>query len=233
MPVNVGLGTCGRTLWNAPSCSFVDGPSRLLPILRLHSSIDWPKGFLGMLFADPATNRARKAEIDTTITAMLDSCCCQNATQTMSTSPLASRQLEIRTIAITIITIDRHKESPKASRCLKPTRISQSRTIGKERTVISVITSRTVVIAVSRTTLKFPTDPEHAGATVSGIVTGTESHIHRTFSTAVKGHVSQSATVAPIHESTVIPRTHHHHTYNFGSRTMSLRKKNRKANLTG
>ena len=60
-------------------------------------------------------NRVRKAESETTMTATLDFCCCQNVIQIISTSPLASLMPDILTIATSVITIDRHKEGLRAN----------------------------------------------------------------------------------------------------------------------
>lgn len=162
MPVRVGLGTCGSMLDPGTSCSSVVGPMRRRSSLRLQSLTDCRRGFLLGLVMDADTNKERKADTDTTMTAMLDSCCCQNASQTMSTSPFVSLKVEILTMATAIITMERHKEIPSANFCRKSTRTSHKRTTGKERTTMSVTTSTAVVAAVSRTTLASAADPEQA-----------------------------------------------------------------------
>ena len=170
------------------------------------------------------------------MTEMLDSCCCQKYSQTMSTSPSASLKYDILTIATTTMTTERHRKRASANFCLTSMRNPQRSTMGNDRTIMSVAMSATVVMAVSRTTLVFPADPEQAVATLSsawakpGILS---INLQSTFSTAVQGHVSKSATVAATQESVVIAKAHHHHMHNLGSRKMSLRKKNRKPNLTG
>lgn len=162
MPVKVGLGTRGSVLATGISCSFVVGPMRLFSTLRLHSLTDCLKGFLMGLFMDAATNKERTVDVETTVTAMLDSCCCDNASQTISTSPFTSLKAEILMMAITIITSERHKEMPSANFCRTFTWTSQRRMTGKDRTTTSVITSTAVVMAVSRMTLKLPEGPEQA-----------------------------------------------------------------------
>lgn len=123
---------------------------------------------------DLATNRARKAEIENTITAMLDSCCCQNASQTMSTCPLASLIPEILTMATATIKIERQSERPRANFWRVSTRTSHSRTIGNDRTMMSVVMSTTVVMAVSRMTLKSPEGPEQAEMFVGSAMSKSE-----------------------------------------------------------
>lgn len=162
MPVRVGLGTCGSVSATGSSCSLVVGPRRLISILRLQSLTDCRRGFLTGLFIDADTNKERKADTETTMTAMLDSCCCQNASQTISTAPFASLITEILTMAATIITIERHRDMPTANFCRTSTRTSHNRTTGKDKTMISVITSTAVVAAVSRMALDSPAEPEQA-----------------------------------------------------------------------
>lgn len=170
------------------------------------------------------------------MTIMLVSCCCQKASQTMSTSPSASLKYDILTIATTTIITERHRKRARANFRPTFTRNSQRRTMGNDRTMMSVAISTTVVMAVSRTTLVFAADSEHAVVIFlsawarHGILS---VNLQRICATAVQGHVSQSATVAATHEETVIANAHHHYMHNLGNRTMSLRKKNRKVNLTG
>lgn len=159
MPVRVGLGTRGSVPNTGISWSFVVGPMRLLSTLRLHSLTDCLKGLLMGPFTDAATNKERNAEMETTVIAMLDSCCCQNASQTISTSPFVSLKAEILIMATTIITIERHKEMPSANFCRTSTRTSHRRIMGKDRTIMSVITSIAVAAAVSRMTLELPAGP--------------------------------------------------------------------------
>lgn len=167
------------------------------------------------------------------MTAILDSCCCQNASQTMSTSPLMVLYPAILTMATMIITSERHKDRPRARFWRRPTRTSHKSTTGNDKTKKSVKISAAVVIAVSRITLIFPAGPEHAITSISVLLNIEIASSQSTFSTFVQGHVTKSATMAAAHDRIVTTSTPHHHEYILGKRMMSLRKKKRKASLTG
>ena len=162
MPLRVGLGTLGRVSWLFVSCSLVVGPRRRLWTPRLQSLKECLSGFLGGWCIDFATNNARTAERDTTMTAILVSCCSQNISQTISTLSLASLIPTILTTATMIIIIERHKERPNANFCRVSTWTLHRSMIGNERTIMSVTMSTAAVIAVSRTTLSLPSVPEQA-----------------------------------------------------------------------
>ena len=162
IPLRVGLGTRGRVPWLFVSWSLVVGPRRRLWTPRLQSLRERLNGFLGGWCIDFATNNPRTAERDTMMTAILDSCCCQNTSQTISTLSLASLIPAILTTATMIIIIERHKERPNANFCRTSTRTLHRSIIGNERTTMSETMSTAVVIAVSRTTLLLPLVPEQA-----------------------------------------------------------------------
>lgn len=158
MPVSVALGICGSSSFRSGSVS-----SEARRLRRRHLS-------LGVYLGDPrsgvfvafAMKNERKAEVETIMTAILHSCCIQKASQTISTLPSARYKPEILTTDTIIMTSDRQSERPRPSFCRALMRTLHSKTIGKDRTIRSVITSTTVVMLVSRTTLRLASGPSHA-----------------------------------------------------------------------
>ena len=146
MPVSVALGICGRALASSTSSWLGKG--------RLHNRLLFfrePGEYLGSgLLAVLETKKERKADEETMMTAMLHSCCIQNANQTISTSPPASLMPEILTMATMTITRERQRTRARPSFCCKLIRTFHRRLIGKDTTRMSVTTSITVPIEVLR-----------------------------------------------------------------------------------
>ena len=132
------------------------GPRGRLWTPRLQSLRERLSGFLRGWCIDFATNHAGTAERDTVMTAILDCCCCQNNSQTISTLSWANLNPAILTTATMIVIIERHKERLNANFCRASTRILHKSMIGSERTTMSEKMSTAVAIAVSRTTQLMP-----------------------------------------------------------------------------
>lgn len=145
MPVSVAPGICGRRL--ALSRSVCSGDRRLRNSRIFQEPGEYPgEGLLDVF----AMKKERKAEQETMMTAILHSCCTQNASQTISTLPLASMMPAILTMDT--MTITRERQSTKA----RPTfwrilmRTFHSRAMGKDTTMMSVRISNTMEMVVSR-----------------------------------------------------------------------------------
>ena len=124
--------------------------------LRTSLFLQWLKEYLSFLCRGRcpmlSTKRERNADVETIITAMLDSCCCQNASQTISTTPPASLTPAILTIETTTMANERHIQSPRPAFWCALIRIWVKIAIGNERTMKSVKTSTLVATEVSRIT---------------------------------------------------------------------------------
>ncbi len=149
MPVSIGLGICGRP-WALSKSPYRSGEGRLCNSLLFQE--------LGVCFGEGlstvfATKKERKAEEETMITATLHSCCIQKASQTISTLPPPRVMPDILTIAMMTITKDKQSTSARPSFWRKLIRTFHRRAIGKDTTKMSVTTSITVVIEVSRIVL--------------------------------------------------------------------------------
>ena len=103
-------------------------------------------------------------------TAMLHSCCCQKASQTISTLPLPPRLMPaIRTMVTIIMTPERQSENARPIFWRRLIRTLQSRMTGRDSTRMSLVMSIAVVIAVSRTVLCCVEVPSHASQPQSNV----------------------------------------------------------------
>jgi hypothetical protein len=110
IPVSVARGICGRPLALSISSRFGDG--RLRNILHFQDPGEYPGEGLSTVFA---TKKVRKAEDETMMTATLDSCCIQNANQTMSTLPWERLMPPILTMDTTTMTRERQRKRARPS----------------------------------------------------------------------------------------------------------------------
>jgi len=113
MPVSVARGICGKPIFLSRSSCWSSEPRALrTSLLLLHLFAEYLGCLRGPAAPPLSTKSERKADIETMMTATLDSCCCQKTSHTMSTLPPASLMPEILTMAITTITIERQSQSP-------------------------------------------------------------------------------------------------------------------------
>lgn len=144
MPVSVARGVRGKSLALSRSDA-----GRLSNRALFQKRGEYPgEGILAVL----ATKKERKAE-DTIMTATLHSCCIQKASQTISTLPPPRSMPAILTIAMMAMTRERQSTRARPSFWRKLIRTFHRRAIGKDTTKMSVTTSITVVMGVSRIVL--------------------------------------------------------------------------------
>jgi hypothetical protein len=148
MPVSVARGTCGKPLALSISSRFGEG--RLRNNLRFQEPGEYPGEGLSTVFT---TKKERKAEDETMMTAILHSCCIQNANQTMSTLPPLRLIPAILTMATMTITRERQRKRARPSFWRILIRTFHRRVMGKDTIKMSVTTSITVVMEVSRIVL--------------------------------------------------------------------------------
>lgn len=148
MPVKVALGISGRS--RAP-----DSPvERHLFAFHfaLQRSDDW-RFWGGDRFDELFMKKERNADTEIMMTAILHSCCCQNASQTMSTEPPSSLMAAILITATIAMISERHNEIATPNFCWAFIRVLRSMIIGIETSNPSLTMSSEVVIPVSRSTL--------------------------------------------------------------------------------
>ena len=158
---SVALGICGSPLvsW----VSYRSGSGRRRKSLLPFSLGEYLCCLCNGGVAGLGTKRDRKAETDTMRTAILHSCCCQKASQTISTLPLPLCLMPAILIMVTIImTHERQSENAKPIFWRTLIRTFQSMLIGRDRTKRSLMISIVVVIAVSRIVLCSAEAPAHA-----------------------------------------------------------------------
>lgn len=148
MPVSVARGIWGRGF--ALSMSSRSGKGRLRNSLLFQEPGEYPGE--GRLVVS-VTKKERKAEVETMMTAILHSCCIQNASQTMSTELAPSLMPAILTMATMAITSERQRKRARPSFWRRFMRTFQRRAMGKDTTRMSVTKSITVVMDVSRIVL--------------------------------------------------------------------------------
>lgn len=152
IPVSVAEGTCGSPIFlSTSSCSSAE-PRALRTSFFLQPFKEYLWCLLGAGAPPLSTNSERNADIETIMTAILDSCCCQKASHTMSTFPPSSLMPAILTIATMTITSERQSQNPMPTFCRVLMWTCHRVAMGNESTMKSVTTSITVVMAVSRMT---------------------------------------------------------------------------------
>lgn len=112
MPVSVARGICGNPILLSASPFPFPEPRALRTSLLLQLFAEYLWFLRGAGVAVLSTNNERKADIETIITDMLDSCCSQKASHTISTLPPGSLIPAILTTAIMTITNERQSQNP-------------------------------------------------------------------------------------------------------------------------